>query len=69
MSKENQGANSRARQERHAKRMAAQLAKRGYDPVFGCFDGELKVPRGTARNERRKPLQLAYAKRMVNAAE
>lgn len=30
--------------------------------------GDLKVPRGTARNQRRKPLQAAYAARQAARA-
>lgn len=54
--------NAKLRAERHAKRMTKQtskhhVAKDGF-PSFGPA-----VPRGTARNERRKPLQVAYARR------
>ena len=59
MSKENTARNTRTRAERHGSRMLAQSIRVALT----------KVPRGTARNERRKPLQLAYAERMVNAAE
>lgn len=68
MTKENTARNTRA--ERHAKRMLAQTHKHYFGTVEGepvSFEG-MRVPRGTARNERRKPLQMAYAKRMVNAA-
>lgn len=57
--------NISARAQRHAKRLAAQAHKRiGYDMEDGSsFPCDLKVPRGTARALRRKPLQEAYAKR------
>lgn len=54
MSKENTARNTRIRAERHQVRMTQQ-AERSRD---------MAVPRGTARNERRKPLQAAYAKRL-----
>lgn len=55
--------NKRIKAERHARRMAAQNSR---DPFHE--DNQPKVARGTARMLRRKPLQDAYAKRMVNAA-
>lgn len=49
------GRNKRLKGERHAKRMAEQVSE-GAVP---------KIPRGTARNERRKPLQQAYARKLA----
>lgn len=58
--------NARLRAERHDKRMSAQVAKRiGYDVAGAVFPCDLKVPRGTARNLRRKHLQVAYVKRQA----
>lgn len=56
--------NIAARAQRHAKRLKAQADKRpwGEDGLAPTRD-DLKVPRGTARALRRKPLQDAYAKR------
>ena len=69
MTKEATARNVRIKAERHAKRMQAQANKRpwGADGMAPTRD-DIKVPRGTARMLRRKPLQDAYAKRMVNAA-
>jgi len=55
MTKEATARNSKVRAERHEVRMAKQAAK------VVCN----KVPRGAARNLRRKPLQLAYAERVA----
>lgn len=55
-----------ARTIKHAKRMNDQLKKRVvYDQYGFPHYEEIKVPRGTARNERRKPLQKAYAIRVA----
>ena len=51
------GRNKRLKGERHAKRMAAQMSR---DP-FSTTAPTPKVPRGTARALRRKPMALAYA--------
>ncbi len=69
MSKENTARNKRIVAERHAKRMHSQAEKRpwGVDGMAPTRD-DIKVPRGTARNERRKPLQVAYAQRLVNGS-
>lgn len=45
--------NKRLKAERHTRRLDEQEL------------GVARVPRGTARNERRKPLQQAYAKRQA----
>ena len=56
--------NIAARAARHAKRLAAQAAKREVVDSYGeIWPSDLTVPRGTARALRRKPLQEAYAKR------
>lgn len=52
--------NKRLKGERHAKRMAEQANRVTSREMLG--EG---VPRGTARNIRRAPLQQAYAKRKV----
>lgn len=55
--------------ERHARRMAKQKEKRPLvNHGFGEMRQDIKVPRGTARNLRRQPLQYAYAKRLELAA-
>lgn len=56
MSKESTARNDKVRAERHEVRMAKQAVK------IIC----MKVARGTARNLRRKPLQVAYAKRVAS---
>lgn len=58
------GRNKRLKGERHAKRMAEQMSR---TPLFGA--DMPKVPRGTARDIRRKPLQAHYAKAALKAAQ
>ena len=65
------GRNKRLKAERHKARMLSHAAKR--PKVEDTLTGrvvvmETHVPRGTARNLRRKPLQAAYAWRLVNGA-
>lgn len=62
------GRNKRLKGERHARRMLAQAAKRPYtEDGMGFVD--LAVPRGTARDLRRKPVQAHYAKVQSKLAE
>lgn len=67
MTKENTARNARIKAERHAKRMFAQRNKTHTETIdgFAVLNVGIKVPRGHARNLRRKPLQVAYAKHMA----
>lgn len=58
MTKENTARNVRIKAERHEKRMTRQ----------GERSRDMLTPRGTRRNLRRKPLQVAYKRRTELAA-